>query len=161
MHAPALAHTTHAARMRRPHLRPCRSAVLARIEGFVSDSLAAVAAGGLPELELASRAADNAHMVRDGAEDGGAGADDDSQMGSGDDDGGGDDYDASQEKGRRGRGGRRSQPGARVRLGAQVQIKSITRSQGKQAHTVARGGLAVWQRLDGCGPFVDKWWPHC
>lgn len=46
----------------------CRSSVLARIEGFISDTIASIANGGLPELELVSRSAANTHMVTDDAD---------------------------------------------------------------------------------------------
>jgi len=42
-----------------------RSGVMARIEGFISDAVATIAEGGLPDLELVSRTASNSHMVVD------------------------------------------------------------------------------------------------
>jgi hypothetical protein len=44
----------------------CRSSVLARIEGFVSEAITAIARGELPELQLVSRAAGNTHLVAAG-----------------------------------------------------------------------------------------------
>jgi hypothetical protein len=55
---------------------PRRSSVLARIEGLISDAVAAVAHGQLPELQLVSTAAGNTHMVADGGGGGGDGGGD-------------------------------------------------------------------------------------
>lgn len=121
----------------------CRTAVIARIEGFISDCFAAVAAGQLPELELVSRAEGNTHMVQDAPAAASGGphpavrADDDADGG-----GGSSQHLASESAAaggaRAGSGGGGNQS-RRLRLGARVQTKSLVRNQGKQAYTIARG----------------------
>ncbi|GBF94838.1 hypothetical protein Rsub_08010 [Raphidocelis subcapitata] len=58
-----------------------RSAVLSRIECFISDQVDAIARGQLPELELVSRAEGNTHMVAEGGA--AAGPSDDEGTGNG------------------------------------------------------------------------------
>lgn len=143
-----------------PRPTPPRTAVIARIEAFISDCVAAVAAGQLPELEVVSRAEGNAHMVADAAAaavglPGGWGDHEDAGGGAGR---GGCDGGASREEGGSqaqtqtqpagGGGGR----GARLRLGAQTQTKSLVSHQGKQAYAIARGAGAG----RGCHGLADR-----
>ncbi|KAI8462718.1 MAG: Spo11/DNA topoisomerase VI subunit A [Monoraphidium minutum] len=137
-----------------------RSSVLARIEGFISDAVAAIAHGQLPELEVVSTAAGNTHMVAEqGAPGGGGGDDEDSEGGGEDDDGGGSEWLGSGAAGaasegdlltldgsdgggaaapRQGRARARPRGARRLRLGSLTQTKSMTFAQGRQAHSVAR-----------------------
>ena len=145
-------------------LRPCRSTVLARIEGCIRDAVECIAHGQLPELELVSRAAGNTHMVADGGalldEGGGGGGDAGGEWAGpeggttgdagapesdvlliGSEAGGEASGDEGEGAGQRPRQRRRRQgQGARLRLGSLTQTKSMTRGQGRQAQTVARGG---------------------